>query len=54
MKTYAVIRIYDEYKRLIHLQLCTCSIEQAEKKADADCKWLGGASFEVSTLNQPF
>ena len=54
MKTYAVIRIYDQHKRLIHLQLCTCSIEQAKKKAAGDCEWLGGSSWEVSTLVQPF
>lgn len=54
MKTYAVIRIYDEHKRIIHQQLCICSKEQAEKKAASDCEWLGGASWEVSTLVQPF
>lgn len=53
-KTYAVVRVYDEHKRVIHQELCTCSIEQAKKKAAADCEWLGGKSWEVSTLIQPF
>ena len=54
MKTYTVIRIYDEHKRVIHQQLCTCSKEQAEKKAASDCEWLGGKSWDVCTLVQPF
>ena len=28
--------------------------KEAEKKAAADCEWLGGVSWEVSTLVQPF
>ena len=54
MKTYTVIRIYDEHKRIIYQDLLICSKEQAEKKAAADCEWLGGVSWEVSTLVQPF
>ena len=37
MKIFAVIRVYDEHKRIIYQQLCTCSKEQAEKKAASDC-----------------
>lgn len=51
---YQIIRIYDEHKRVIHLQPCTCSKEQAEKKAASDCEWLNGASWEVSTHVKPF
>ena len=54
MKTYAVIRVYDEHKRIIYQDLCICSKEQAEKKAAADCEWLGGKSWEVGTLVKPF
>ena len=53
-KTYEVIRIYDEHNRVIYIQQCTCSKEQAKKKAEADCKYLGGKSWTVSTLVQPF
>ncbi len=51
MKTYAVILIYDKNKEVIHQDLCCCSKGQAEQKADSDCKWLGGASWEVLTLD---
>ena len=54
MKTYEVIRIYDAHKRIIYQDLLICSKEQAKKKAAADCEWLGGASWEVQTLVQPF
>ena len=54
MKTFVVIRIYDDHKRIIHQQLCTCSEKQAEEKAKKDCEWLGGKSWEVSTLVKPF
>ena len=54
MKTYAVIRIYDDHKRVIYMDYLMISKEQAEKKAKADCEYLGGVSWEVSTLVQPF
>lgn len=54
MKTFVVIRIYDDHKRIIHQQFCTCSEKKAEEKAKKDCEWLGGKSWEVSTLVKPF
>lgn len=54
MKTYVVVRVYDEHKRVIYQEYCTCTREDVEKKAAADCEWLGGKSWEVCISVKPF